>query len=180
MIMELEELKSTWQSVKPEIKSTGYVPISNKIDIKTRLLRKILFGELFSLVCLILMATSRLWSPTKLSALWLTSYCGIILVAIICGIGLYLAIRHVNLWEDSNTEILSAIVRIKKHYRRIELGISILIMPLLIWLSLMPPFVDTPDMYIVWGLTAIGFGSEYLWYRSNVRQLNILGKWEDD
>ena len=182
--MELEELKSTWQSVKPCVKNIGCATqnsdcLSRKKDVKSRLLRKIFLGVLFTFVCLLLLATSHLWSPTKLPALWLISFCSVIVIAIVCGIGLYSAIRHINLWEDSNTEILTAIVNVKKRYRRIELFTSILILPLLIWLSLTPPFLNTLDMYIVWGLTTIGFGMEFLWYRSNIRQLNIMGNWDE-
>lgn len=183
--MELEDLKTTWQSVKPSIKNIEYPThnsdfLSRKKDIKSRLLKKILFGILFTFVCLILLATSHLWSPTKFSALWLGAFCSVIVVAIICGIGLYSAIRHINLWEDSNSEIMTAIVKVKRRYQRIELGISIMILPLIIWLSLTPPFINSLDMYIVWGVTAICFALEYLWYRSNIKQINNLVNWEKE
>ena len=177
--MELEELKATWQSVKPGVKSLGYsqkddASLAKKNDVKTRLLRKVFLGELFSLVCIILLATSHLWSPTKLPALWLISFC-----AIIAGIGLYLSIKRVNLWVDSNSEILTSIVKIKARYRRIELVIGALILPLLIWLSLTPPFLNTLDMYIVWGVTVVCFVLEYLWYRCNIKQLNSICNWNE-
>lgn len=183
--MELEDLKTSWQSVKPCIKDIGCTLqnsdcLSRKKDVKSRLLKKILFGILFTFVCLILLATSHLWSPTKFSALWLGAFCSVIVIAIVCEFGLYSDIRHINLWEDSNSEIMAAIVKVKRRYRRMELWISIMILPLLIWLSLMPPFLNTPDRYIVWGLTAICFGLEYLWYRSNIKQLNILSNWDKD
>jgi hypothetical protein len=183
--MELEELKNIWHSVKPDIKSLGYsqkddAGIARKNDVKSRLLRKVFLGELFSLVCIILLATSHLWSPTKLPVLWLASFCAVITVGIVCGIRLYLSIRQVNLWTDSNSKIFMSIVEIKTLYRRIELTISILIAPLLIWLSLTPPFLNTLDMYLVWVLTIICFGLEYLWYRSNIKQLNNLINWEQE
>ena len=182
--MELEKLKTTWQSVKPCIRNTECSTqnsdcLSRKKDVKSRLLKKIFLGIVFTFVCLILLATSHLWSPTKFSALWLGAFCSVIVVTIVCEIGLYSTIRHINLWKDSNTEIMTAIVKVKKRYRRIELGISILILPLLIWLSLTPPFLNTLDMYIVWGLTTVCFGIEYLWYRVNIKQLNILGNWDE-
>ena len=181
--MELEELKNIWQSVKPDIKGLGYSQkddygLAKKNDVKSRLLRKVFLRELFSFVCIILLATSHLWSPTKLPALWLVSFCAVIAVGIICGIRLYLSIKRVNLWTDSNSQILTAIVKIKTQYRRLELAISVLILPLLIWLSLTPPFLNTLDMYLVWMLTVICFGLEYLWYRSNIKQLNNLINWE--
>lgn len=182
--MELEELKSAWKSVRPQIKNTGCAPkdtdcLSQKKDVKSRLLRKFFLEEIFVFVCLILLATSHLWSPTKLPVLWLVAFCAVIVVAMVYGIGLYGAIRQINLWEDSNAEIFKAIIKVKKRYRRIELVTSILFLSLLIWLSLTPPFLNTPDMYIVWSVTIICFGLEYLWYRSNVKQLNILGNWDE-
>ena len=181
--MELEELKATWQSVKPEIKSIGSPQKDNaclaqKNDVKSRLLRKVFLGELFSFVCIVLLATSHLWSPAKLPVLWLVSFCAVIAVGIICGIRLYLSIKRVNLWTDSNSQILTAIVKIKTQYRRLELAISVLILPLLIWLSLTPLFLNTLYMYLVWVLTVICFGLEFLWYRSNINQLNNLINWE--
>lgn len=183
--MELEELKNIWQSVKPDIKSLGYLhkddsDLAKKNDVKSRLLRKVFLGELFSFVCIILLATSHLWSPTKLPTLWLVSFCAVISVGIICGIRLYLSIKRVNLWADSNSQILTAIVKIKTQYRKLELAISVLILPLLIWLSLIPPFLNTLNMYLVWVLTVICFGLEYLWYRSNIRQLNNIINWEQE
>lgn len=183
--MELEDLKSTWQSVRPQIKTVGCcnkddVSLKKKIDIKTRLLRKFFFGELFSATCLILLATSHLWSPTKLSIIWLVSFCTIIAVGILCGVSLYFAIRNINLWDNSNSEILTAIIKVKRLYRKMELVISILIIPLLIWLSLIPPLVNALDMFIIWGLTIVCFSIEYLWYRSNVKQLNNLANWNQD
>lgn len=182
--MNLEELRDTWQSVKPGVKSLGYSQnedacLAKKNDVKTRLLRKVFLGELSSFVCIILFATSHMWSPTKLPVLWLYSFCAVIAVGIIFGIGLYLSIKRVNLWEDSNSDILKAIVKIKARYRRVELIIGILILPLLIWLSLTPPFLNTLDMYIVWGLTVICFGLECLLYRCNVKQLNIICSWNE-
>ncbi len=182
--MKLDELKATWQSVKPGIKGLGYshkddACLAKKNDVKSHLLRKVFLGELFSFVCIILLATSHLWSPTKLPVLWLVSFCAVITVGLILGIGLYLSIKRVNLWENSNSEILTAIIKIKTRYRKIELAISILIFPLIIWLSLIPPFLNTLDMYIVWGLTVICFGLEYLWYRCNIKQLNIICSWNE-
>lgn len=177
--MELEELKATWQSIKPEIKNIGCNMqnsdiLSRKNDVRSRLLRKVCFEVIFTFVCLILLATSHLWSPTKFSVIWLVAFCSVIIVALVCSIGLYFQISHINLWEDSNAAIMTAIVKVKKLYRRTELAVSILILPLLIWLSLTPPFLNTPDMYLVWGATAICFGIEFFWYKSNIKQLNNL------
>lgn len=177
--MELKELKSVWQSVMPEVKSIGMTHndmpnLSKKVDIKSRLLRRIFMEEVVSVLGLVLLATSSLWSPTQFSSLWLVSFCMIILAAILCGIKIYFAISRVNLWKDSTAAIYSAIINIKRLYRRMELIIGCIIVSLLIWLSLTPPFIYTNDMYIVWGMIIIVSGIEYCWYRHNVKQLNTF------
>ncbi|MDO4320468.1 MAG: hypothetical protein Q4C34_07820 [Bacteroidales bacterium] len=177
--MELEDLKSTWQSVKPRLdEMTGSIEadpaIYRRPDIKTRLLRRVAGSELFSAICLVLMATSRLWSPTAFPVVWLIVFCSIILTGIICGIYLYLLIKRIDLSLDTNNEIFSSVVKIKRYYRNVELAICIVTMPVLIWLSLTPPFIYTPSMYIAWILVIVTYILEYFWYKSNIRQLNRL------
>lgn len=183
--MELEELKATWQSVKPHITTTDCMKntqesIYRKADVKSRLLRRLGFGVFFSFVCLILLASSHLWSPTKLSNLWLVAFCLIISLAIFCEIYLYKSIKRINLWKDTNAGILSAIVKIKKLYKNIELVTSILVILSLIWLSFIPPFNNLLDRTIIFGLTIICFSAEFLWYRSNLKQLNRLSNWDKE
>lgn len=72
------------------------------------------------------------------------------------------------------------VISVKKMYRNIELATAAVIIPLMIWLSLTPMFINTWRMIFVWGLTMLGFGLEYLWYRSNVKQINNLINWEKE
>ena len=61
-----------------------------------------------------------------------------------------------------------------------ELAISVVLIPLLIWLSLNPLFIHTWRMLFTWGITILGFALEYLWYRSNIKQINNLVNWEKE
>lgn len=61
-----------------------------------------------------------------------------------------------------------------------ELAISIVLIPLLIWLSLNPLFIYTWRMFFTWGITILAFTLEYLWYRNNIKQINNLVNWEKE
>ena len=89
--MELEDLKTTWESVKPHIDSqlsenVVNESLSKRNDIKTRLLTRARWDGIFTIICLILMAFSPFWSPMKLPYWWLIVFCLTIFIAIIYGI----------------------------------------------------------------------------------------------
>lgn len=183
--MELEDLKNTWQSVKTHIDYPVNDDMANKIaskrnDIKSRLLKRAWLDGIFTIISLVLMATSPLWSPMKFPYWWLAVFCTTVFIGIIYGFKIYRSIKAINLWEDTNTDILKAIISIKKQYRNSELAISVVIIPLLIWLSLTPLFIHSWRMFFTWGLTLLGFTLEYLWYNSNVKQLDNLLNWEKE
>lgn len=183
--MELEDLKTAWQSVKPHIDSQISEEASRKIilkknDIKSRLLQRILWDGIFTIICLVLMATSSVWSPLKLPLWWLIALCSTIFIALLYGVKIYISIKSINLWDDTSKGILTTIVSIKKLYRNIEFATAIVIIPLLIWLSFTPLFIHTWSMFFVWGLTLFGFALEYLWYRSNIKRCNSLVDWEKE
>lgn len=183
--MELEDLRTTWKSVKPNIESQISEDVAKGLltkrnDIKSRLLRRAIWEGIITMICLILMALSPLWAPIKFPYWWLTVFCSTILVTNLYGVGIYRSIRAINLWENSNNEILNVVVSIKKLYRNIELAISIVLIPLLIWLSLNPLFIHTWRMFFTWGITILAFTLEYLWYRSNIKQINNLVNWEKE
>ncbi len=106
------------------------------------------------------------------------SFCLTLFIATLYGIKIYCSIKSINLWDYTNKDILTTVVSIKKLYRNIELATAAVIIPLLIWLSLTPSFINTWRMFFAWGLTLLGFGLEYLWYRSYIKQLNNLINWE--
>lgn len=183
--MELEELKQTWKSVKPHIDSHISEDDAKQItaaknDIKSRLLKRARLDGIFSIICLVLMALSPFWTPMKFPYWWLTVFCLTLFVAILYGIKIYCSIKAINLWDYTNKDILVAIISIKKLYRNVELATAAVIIPLLIWFSLTPMFINTWRMFFAWGLTVLGFGLEYILYRSNIKQLNKLINWEQE
>lgn len=183
--MELEDLRTTWKSVKPRIDSQISEAVESKMVlkrncIKPRLMKRAWWDGVFTMICLVLMATSPIWSPMKLPYWWLAAFCTTGFVGIIYGYRIYRSIKAINLWEDTNNEILKAIVSIKKQYRNIELAVSIVVISLLVWLSFTPLFVHSWRMFFIWGLTLVGFTLEYLWYKSNIRQFDSLLNWEKE
>ena len=183
--MELEDLRTTWKSVKPHIDPQINEEVAKGLltkmnDIKSRLLRRAIWEGIITVISLILMALSPLWSPMKFPYWWLTVFCSTILVTNLYGIRIYRSIKTINLWENSNNEILNVVVSIKILYRNMELAISIVLIPLLIWLSLNPLFIHTWRMFFTWGITISAFALEYLWYRSNITQINNLMNWENE
>lgn len=177
--MELEDLKSAWQSVKPKIDSSisekkTHEVITRQCDVKSRFLRKCRIDGAITLVCLVLMGTSRIWAPMKLPYWWLSVFCAMLSVCLFSGIRIYRTIGRINLWEDTNQMIISTVVSVKKLYRNIELAATAVIMTLMVWISFTPPFINSWRMAFVCGQVLLAFGLEYLWYRSNIRQLNSI------
>lgn len=183
--MELEDLRKAWKSVKPHINSQISEDVAKGLltkrnDIKSRLLNRAILDGIITMICLILMALSPFWSPMKFPYWWLTVFCSTILVTNLYGVRIYRSIRTINLWENSNREILNVVISIKKQYRNMELAIAIVLIPLLIWFSLNPWFIHTWRMFFTWGITILGFTLEYLWYRNNIEQINNLVNWEKE
>ena len=177
--MELEDLKSKWQSVKPNIDSQINDEllrrsISKGNDVKTRILRRSLWSQILVSISLILMATSRIWAPLKLPYWWIGLFCTTILFMILYSIKGYRTLKKMDIFKDSNTKILTTIITIKKQYRNLELICSGVILTLMLWISFIPSFVYTWRMYYVWGLSALGCILEYFWYKSNVKQYDKL------
>ena len=177
--MELEDLKSKWQSVRPQIEpqineELVIRNISKGKDVKTRILRRSLWSQVLVSITLILMATSRIWAPLKLPYWWIAVFCITILIMILYSIKGYIALKKMDIYKDSNTKILKTIITIKRQYRNLELIGSGVILTLMLWISFIPSFIYTWRMYYVWGLTVLGFILECLWYKSNVRQFNKL------
>ncbi len=183
--MELDDLRNAWQSVKPHINSQISEDEKNKIvlkknDIKTKLLKRSIWEGIITVICIILMALSPIWSPMKFPCWWLIIFCLTLFIANLYGIMTYRAIKSINLWENTHKEIFTTIVSIKKLYRNLELATAAVLIPLLIWFSFTPMFIHTWRMFFTWGLTIFGFALEYLWYRNNIKNLNNLINSEKD
>lgn len=183
--MELEDLRSKWQSVRPHINpqlndELLKRSISKGNDAKSRLLKRSLYSQVFVSICFILLATSRMWAPMKYPYWWLILFCMILLFSILCSVRGCVIIKNINLWEDSNTKILGTVVSLKKMYRNMELITCIASLPLLLWIPFMLPFVNMWSILFEWGIILLAFYLEFLWYRSNVKQINNLINWEKE
>ena len=177
--MELEDLKSKWQSVRPHIDpqindELVRQSILKGNDVKTKILRRSLWSQISVSICIILMATSRIWSPLKLPYWWIGLFCTTIFIMILYSIKSYRTLKKMDIYTDSNTKIMTTIITIKRDYRNLELIGSGVILILMLWMSFIPSFINTWRMYYVWGLTAFAFILECLWYKSNVKQFNQL------
>ena len=53
--------------------------------------------------------------------LWLVPFCLVLLITVLCCIRMYSTIKKINLWDNSNIEIMSTVISIKRLYRNIEL-----------------------------------------------------------
>lgn len=180
--MNLENLKKEWQSLTPSAARNFDIEAIAKSalrgnDMKSRLLERLKLDFVLTSVCLILMATSRIWSPMKLPYWWLVPFCLVLLIAVLYCIRMYRTIKKINLWDNSNIEIMSTVISLKRLYRNIELIALIVILPLLLWISFSPGFINSWRMYFTLGLTVLAFGLEYLWYRSNMKYFNNLIDW---
>ncbi len=183
--MELEDLKSKWQSVKPHIDTQLNCEIlkhsiSKGNDAKSRLIKRSLWTLILIFLCLILMATSRIWSPVKLPYWWLIIFCTTTGCSSLISLRSLYKLNKIDLCENTNVEIISYILLLKKTYRNMEVVVCMVVFFLVIWLSLSPSFINTWRMYYIWGLTVIGNLLEFLWYRSNQKLFNKIANWEKD
>lgn len=177
--MELEDIRSEWQSVKPHITPhlNGEMvnrSVLNRNDVKTRLLKRFVWEYVFTIVCTLLMATSRLWAPMKLPYWWLGLFCVVLLSALLYILRMYSTIKKLNLWKNTNIEIMSTVISVKKLYRNIELMTLMVIIPLMLWISFSPSFINSWRMFFVWGLSSLALCLEFLWYRSSMKHFNNL------
>lgn len=181
--MNLEDIKTQWKKVKKHIDpqldvETVRRNITKGQDAKSRLLKRSFWSHILVFVCVVLMATSRIWSPMKLPYWWLGAFCLVFFFEMLCSIKGYRKMKKINLWEDSNAKIMEAIVSLKKDYRNMELRVCIVVGLLLLWISFTPYFINTWRMYYVWSLILVEFVLEFFWYRSNMKLFNNIIDWK--
>lgn len=179
--MELEELKSTWKLVGPQIDKVLNLECKNlsekeKSDAKTKVLRRVLIGAFFSLTGFVLMTTSWLWAPVKLHVIWLSAISAVIFIGLLSEIYLARMIYKINLWENTHYEVFTCIIRIKKLYKRMELYMSVLALLVIGSLSFLQSFQNSMSITWILGLLLLSFALEYIWYRRNVRYLDEMCK----
>lgn len=179
--MELQELKSVWKSVEPQISQfvqcEHTVLPQKKLDIKSRLLRRNYIGIAFSSVGFIAMVSFTLWGPALFPIGWSVAICVFVLINMIAGLYLANLIRHIKPWNDTHTEIMNSIIQIKKYYRNIELYISGTAILLFGAISFTPHFFNSWRMVYAWGLILFASVLEYKWYKKNSRYINQLENW---
>lgn len=178
--MELEDLKTAWKSVGVQIEQLsnldcGNLPRKEKTDAKTKVMWRVLTGALFSLAGLVLMASSRLWAPLKLPVLWVIAISVVIFIGLVSEIYLARMIYRINLCENTNYEVFTRVIHIKKLYRTIELILSVLAIMVFGSLSIWPPLQNSPSIIVIWGLLSLGLVLEYIWYRRNGKYLDEMG-----
>lgn len=183
--MELEDLKSAWKSVEPHIENasghtkSGLSP-QKRCDTKSKLLRRVYISAATTFICLVLMATSRLWALMRFPLSWLIATTLFIFIALLLELYLARLISKIDLWNFSHTEVLSAVIRVKRYYRHIELWMSALAMVIFGWITFLPPFVCSRQIVLPWILFAIGLGIEYIVYRKNIKNLDTLKEWTEE
>ena len=183
--MELEEIKSKWKSIEPHLEKIAPKiecgkNLKDRMDIKTGLVMRMALMSGFTFVCFALMATSGLWSPLKLPLEWLISFCTLIFVGGCFEAHIAYRVSKINLSHDTHTEILKSVVYIKQSYKRLEFLATVAVSVLLIWLMMIPPFINTGRMYFIGSLLLITLILEFIWYRNFTMNLTKLGIVEDE
>lgn len=181
--MELEDMKTTWQSIKPQINSQITEFEARKVfpkrnDIKSNVLKRVLWDGILTIISLSFMAASPFWSPIGIPYWWLVMFCAPLFIGSLCCFRIYRSVKAIDLWADSHQKVFNTIISIKKQYRNIELMIALIIIPLLVLLSFTPSFIHTWRMFLVWGLTLLACCIEYIWYKSNIRKLSNIVDWD--
>lgn len=182
--MELEDLRTTWQSIKPQINSQitefeARKVFSKRNDIKSNVSKRVLWDGILTIIFLSLMAASPLWSPIGIPYWWIAMFCAPLFIGSLCCFRIYRSVKAIDLWADSHQKVFKTIISIKKQYRNIELMIAMIIIPLLVSLSLTPSFIHTWRMFLVWGLTLMAGSIEYIWYSSNISKFNNIVNWDN-
>lgn len=183
--MELEELRTKWQSVKshidPQLNDEVLSrSVSKGKDAKSRLIKRSLWILILTFLCLILMATSRIWSPVKLPYWWIIIFCTSIGGSWLISLSSLYQLSKIDLCKNTNMEIFTFIIHQKRTYRNMELVVCSVVLFLFIWMSLSPSFINTWRMYYIWGLTLVGYVLEFLWYRSNQKLLDKIADRQKD
>lgn len=183
--MNPEELKSAWQTVRPSLSTAAHTDMTEaamlrRKDVKSKILGRFLLDIAITAICICLLATSHLWAPMKFPYWWIILFCGAAAIETVVSIRMYAILKKTDLGKSTNTEIMNAVIKIRRCYKNMELAIFITMMPLLIWVSFTPAFIGSWRMYFVWILTIIAFGFEYVWYSSNMRQLKQLNIQDSD
>lgn len=177
--MELQKLKSTWKSVEPHLPQqvNPNIVSTSTVDSKSKLLNRIYLSMTVAILCIIFMISSMFWAPSHLENWWIIAVCILLFIGVLTEIRLANLVRRIHLDEDSQSEVLESVIRIKKYYRNIELWISGGMAILFGYLPFTSSSINIGDLALVWGLIIIGFTLEYMWYRKSAQYINQLENW---
>lgn len=175
--MELDELKNNWKQMESGFKkgivtNSGTIPSNKRKDPKSKALIRFYVGAFLTFLCMSLLATSPLWAPLQLPALWLFIFCILLLGGTVSELYVARSIRKINLCEGSHTEVFASVLKIKSFYKKSELYPCIVICVMLFWLSFLPPVKGTFRAPLLWIATPAAMLAEYLWYRKNIKEIN--------
>ena len=181
--MELEDLKSEWKSIGPQIeKASKENPdrsgIYSRADVRTRLFRRVFFSLMITIICGGLVVSSGLWASVLFPVPWLVAFGICVIAGAFAEVRMLKLIKDINLWKMSLSEVFDVTLRIKRYYKRIELIFSILFGVLIGWLSFLPPFGQNGRMVVTWIVLAVAMAIEYVWYKRNMGLINRLADTE--
>ena len=183
--MELEDLKTIWQSIGNEIEhisknDTTDVFINNKYDVKTNLINRFRWGIIIVIAATIFLGTSRLWAFIKMPVWWIATFCILLIFGAFAMALLINKITKINLGEDTQLQVMAQILSIKKFYKNIELYGSSAILVLMIFGVYVSPIPYTSgEIVFILFVTVICYSLEYLSYRSNIKKINMMQEWLD-
>lgn len=177
--MELEDLKSTWKSVRPHIGNGLQMDsdcdlIRRKADVKTRLFRRYLVSLMLTLVGGLGTVTSRLWAPVQLPASWIVAFGIFCLMCAVLELYLLLKIRRIDLWNYSVKEILNSTIQLRRIYKSAELIMTLAITIMFVWMSFLPPFAGNWRVSLIWIFFAASLVVEFKFYKKNIKLLDRL------
>lgn len=182
--MELDDLKSKWQSIQPQIETISEhqpkLPTKRNFEVRTKLFWRTCFAAAFTFFCLIANVILELSLPTIYPIYWAIAIDLLILLALICETIIARLVYRINLWKYTHMEIISMIIRIKKLYKLFELWSSIAITMMIGWLSMLPPFTGNRNIIYLWIILAAAFVAEYIFYKKNITYLNEIKNWDNE
>ena len=181
--MELDDLKTTWKSIAPEMEGISRrddldTCLKKKKDVKVELLHRMYFEVIIMALGCIANGTSREWAYVKLPVWWICLFCLLLVAGIVATIYVIRVVRRINLGETPHVQVVSAILSIKKIYSRTEFYSCAAIAVLMLYAVFTPPFGGkVVDIAMVLVVTVILFALEYFWYRTNMRLFNDISEW---
>lgn len=181
--MELEDLRTTWKSIKEDIENVSKndaeeVLAKPKRDVKTTLANRFRWGIIVLSVATILLGTSLLWAVIKMPVWWIGAFCLLLISGILIMAFLIQKIVKINVGEDTQLQVIEQVISIKKIYRNSELYGCVVILALMIAGVFCSPIPYRPSEIVFISIaTVICYSLEFITYRSNIKKINKIQNW---